>query len=80
VLDAHEVGRLLTTIDGIGPNPAARIIAIAIAIVSDPARFRSARAFAARVGVVPALRQSGTRTGTRAPIAFWNAGCEPHSG
>jgi transposase len=39
LLDAHEVGRLLTSIDGIGPHSAARIIAT----VGDPARFRSCR-------------------------------------
>ncbi|MFN4050376.1 MAG: transposase, partial [Acinetobacter pittii] len=69
LLDAHEVGRLLTSIDGIGPNSAARIIAI----VGDPARFRSAGAFAAHVGVVPSLRQSGKRTGSRAATGFGNA-------
>lgn len=69
LLDAHEVGRLLTSIDGIGPNSAARIIAI----VGDPARFRSAGAFAAYVGVVPSLRQSGKRTGSRAATGFGNA-------
>jgi transposase len=66
LLDAHEVGKLLLSIDGIGPHSAARIIAA----VGDPARFRSAAAFAAYVGVVPALRQSGkTSTRIRAPIA-----------
>lgn len=66
LLDAHEVGRLLTTIDGIGPQSAARIIAA----VGDPARFKSAAAFAAYVGTVPGLRQSGKQAGrTRAPIA-----------
>jgi transposase len=69
LLDAHEVGRLLTSIDGIGPHSAARIIAA----VGNPARFRSARAFAAYVGVVPGLRQSGKRTATRAPTCFGNA-------
>ena len=69
LLDAHEVGRLLTSIDGIGPSSAARLIAI----VGDPARFRSAGAFAAYVGVVPSLRQSGKRTGTRAATGFGNA-------
>ncbi len=39
------------------------------ASVGDPARFVSAAAFAADVGVVPGLRQSGKRTGARAPIA-----------
>lgn len=66
LLDAHEVGKLLLSIDGIGPHSAARIIAA----VGDPARFRSAGAFAAYVGVVPGLRQSGKQSGRiRAPIA-----------
>lgn len=66
LLDAHEVGKLLLSIDGIGPHSAARIIAA----VGDPARFRSAAAFAAYVGVVPGLRQSGKASARiRAPIA-----------
>lgn len=65
LLEAHEVGRLLTTIEGIGPHSAARIIAA----VGDPAQFRSAAAFAAYVGVVPGLRQSGKRDGRRAAAA-----------
>lgn len=70
LLDAHEIGRLLTRIDGIGPHSAARIIAT----VGDPARFRSPAAFAAYVGVVPGLRQSGKRTGSRAATSpFGNA-------
>ena len=69
LLDAHDVGRLLTSIDGIGPNSAARIIAI----VGDPARFWSAGAFAADVGVGPALRQPGKRTATPAATGFGNA-------
>jgi transposase len=64
LLDTHEVGKLLTTIDGIGPQSAARIIAA----VGDPARFRSADAFAAYVGVVPGLKHSGKRTAGRAAI------------
>ena len=66
LLDTHEVGKLITTVEGIGPQSAARIIAS----VGDPARFKSAAAFAAYVGVVPGLRQSGKQSGrTRAPIA-----------
>lgn len=61
-LSAHEVGSLLTTIDGVGTQTAARVIAE----VGDPARFRDAKALAAYVGVVPATRQSGKRTGDRA--------------
>jgi transposase len=56
----------LTTIDGLGPQSAARIIAA----VGDPARFKSAAAFAAYVGTVPGLSQSGKQAGrSRAPIA-----------
>jgi len=63
-LREHEVGRLLTTIDGIGANTAA-----VIAEVGDPAHFRSAAALAAYVGPIPGLRQSGKRQPTRAPLA-----------
>jgi transposase len=64
-LRAHEVGRLLTTIDGIGSNTAAFIIAE----VGDPAHFRSADALAAYVGTIPGLRQSGKCRAARAPLA-----------
>lgn len=63
-LGEHEVGTLLTTIPGIGPQTAARLVAE----LGDPSRFRSAGAVAAFVGVVPALRQSGTRTAMRAGL------------
>ena len=63
-LGEHEVGSLLTSIDGIGTQTAARIIAA----VGDPAHFRSAGAFAAYVGVVPALKQSGKRNSPRAAM------------
>lgn len=70
LLDTHEVGRLLTTIDGIGPQTAARIIAE----VGNPARFHSPGALAAHLGVVPALRQSGKRNPARAATThFGNA-------
>jgi transposase len=62
MLERHDVGLLLTTIDGIGPQTAARLVAE----LGDPASFRSAGALAAYIGVVPGLRQSGKRTGTRA--------------
>jgi len=65
LLEAHEVGKLLTSIEGLGPHSAARIVAA----VGDPARFKSAAAFAAYVGVVPGLRQSGKRDGRRAATA-----------
>jgi transposase len=54
-LRKHEVGKLLTTIDGIGPMTAARIVAE----VGDFERFRSPEALAAYVGVIPGLRHSG---------------------
>jgi transposase len=63
-LTEHEVGRLLTRIDGIGPNTAAFVIAE----VGDPAHFRSASALAAYVGVIPGLKQSGKRNSARAAL------------
>jgi len=60
----HEVGTLLTTIDGIGPQTAARMIAE----VGDPASFKSGDALASYVGLVPALKQSGKRQGNRAGL------------
>lgn len=64
-LDDHEVGTLLTTIEGIGPQTAARLVAE----LGDPAQFHSAAALAAFVGVVPALRHSGKRTPARAGLS-----------
>ncbi len=56
-LREHEIGCLLTTIDGIGHNTAARLIAE----LGDPSHFRNASALAAYVGTIPALKQSGKR-------------------
>jgi transposase len=63
-LREHEVGRLLTTIDGIGTQTAARVIAA----VGDPAHFRSGSALAAYVGAIPALKQSGKRQPVRGAL------------
>jgi transposase len=63
-LDDHEVGQLLTTIDGIGAQTAARLVAE----LGDPAEFRDAAALASYVGVVPAIRQSGKRQSLRAGL------------
>lgn len=63
-LREHEVGRLLTTIAGIGPQTAACLIAE----VGDPAHFKSANALAAYVGVIPGLKQSGKRRPTHAAL------------
>ena len=59
-LGQHRVGQLLTTIDGVGPNTAARVIAELNLLA-----FRDARAVAAYVGVVPSVNQSGKRTPRR---------------
>jgi transposase len=64
-LGQHDVGSLLTSIDGIGPNTAARLIAE----LGNPADFRSPSALAAYVGVIPGLKQSGKRHSSRAAIA-----------
>jgi len=56
-LDQHDLGELLTTINGIGPQTAAYLIAE----LGDAARFHSAAALASYVVVAPRLRQSGKR-------------------
>jgi transposase len=63
-LREHEVGQLLTTINGIGPHTAARLIAE----LGNPADFRTAAALAAYVGVIPGLAQSGKRQTRRAGL------------
>jgi transposase len=63
-LKDHEVGTLLTTLDGIGPTTAARLIAE----LGDIASFRSAAAIASYVGAIPGLRQSGKRQTIRAGL------------
>jgi transposase len=62
-LTTHELGSLLTSIDGIGVQTAARLVA---ELPLDTVK--SAAALAAFVGVVPALRQSGKRLATRASL------------
>lgn len=64
-LEEHEIGKLLTTIDGIGPTTAAKLIAE----LGNPAEFASPAALAAYVGVVPATKQSGRSMGTRFGIS-----------
>ncbi len=53
----HPIATLLTTIEGIAPLSAARIIAA----VGDPGRFRNGAALAAYAGAVPGTRLSGLR-------------------
>jgi len=63
-LAEHEVGTLLTSIDGIGAQTAARLIAT----LGNPANFRNAGALASYVGVIPGLKQSGKRRNARAAL------------
>jgi transposase len=64
LLDDHEVGTLLTTIEGIGPQTAARLVAT----FGDFSGFPSGATLASYVGAIPALRQSGKRTSSRAGL------------
>lgn len=64
LLEQHEVGTLLTTIEGIGPQTAARLVAT----FGDFSGVRSAAALASYVGAIPGLRQSGKRTAVRASL------------
>ena len=64
-LDTHEVGTLLATIDGVGPQTAAKLVAE----LGDITRFDSASALAAYVGLAPGLRQSGKKTGPHAALS-----------
>jgi transposase len=54
-LEKHEVGKLLASIDGLGPQSSARIIAE----LGDPADFKTGEALGAFAGIVPGLRLSG---------------------
>jgi transposase len=63
-LDQHEIGKLLTTIDGIGPTTAAKLVAV----LGDPSGFKSERALASYLGLVPALRLSGKAQRNRAGL------------
>lgn len=68
-LRTHEVGSLLTTITGIGPQTAARIVAE----VGDFTRFRSANALAAYVGAIPGIKHSGKSKPPGAMTTIGNA-------
>ncbi|MBZ0121389.1 MAG: IS110 family transposase [Sandaracinaceae bacterium] len=62
LLEGSELASLLQTIDGIGPTTAARLMAE----FGDPAQYRTAAAFTAHFGVVPAVHHSGKSTPSRA--------------
>jgi transposase len=64
LLERHEIGTLLTTIEGIGPQTAARLVAT----FGDFRGFSSGAALASYVGAIPGLRQSGKRTSARAAL------------
>jgi len=63
-LAEHEVGTLLTSIDGVGPTTAARLASV----MGDPIRFTSAGALASYTGTIPGLRKSGKYQSDRAPL------------
>ena len=79
-LREHEVGRLLTTIDGIGRKPPRA----SSPNVGDPAHFRSADALAAYVGAIPASNNpaNGTAPARASPRSATRSlraacGCQP---
>jgi transposase len=61
LISSSELATLLQTIVGVGPTTAARVLAE----FGDPAHYRSANAFAAHFGVVPAVNHSGKSTPSR---------------
>jgi transposase len=65
MVSAHPVAALITSIDGLGPITAARILVT----VGDPGRFRSAGALAAYVGVVPGTKESGLHRSSHAHLS-----------
>jgi transposase len=65
----HEVGSLLTTITGIGPQTAARLVAE----VGDFERFAGPEKLAAYVGAIPGIKHSGKGTPRGAMTTIGNA-------
>ncbi len=65
VVSGHPLAVLIASIDGLSPITAARILVT----VGDPARFRSAGALAAYVGVVPGTKESGLRRSSHAHLS-----------
>lgn len=63
-LAEHQVGTLLTSIDGVGPTTAARLASV----MGDPIRFRKAGALASYTGAIPGLRKSGKHQSDRAAL------------
>jgi len=65
----HEVGTLLTTITGIGPQTAARVVAEC----GDLSRFPTPAKLAAYVGSIPGIKHSGKHTPKGAMTTIGNA-------
>jgi len=70
LLEQHDLGKLLVTIDGIGVNTAARLIAE----FGDPSEFSSASGLAAYVGVAPRTNHSGKNRPRSAPTGHLSNG------
>jgi transposase len=64
-VDEHDIGKHLTSIDGIGTQTAARLLAELPQIDDQP----SAKKMAAYIAVIPHIRQSGKRTNPRAALS-----------
>lgn len=69
MLRDHQVGSLLTTIVGIGPQTAARLVAE----IGDFSRFATPAKLAAYVGAIPGLKHSGKSRPSGAMTTIGNA-------
>jgi transposase len=63
-LDQHQVGSLLTSIEGVGSTTAARLACV----IGDPIRFSTGAALACYTGAIPGLQQSGKHQPSRAAL------------
>jgi transposase len=68
LLRSHEVGSLLTTIPGIGPQTAARLVAE----IGDFNKYSGPEKLAAYVGAVPGIKHSGKRRPNGAMTSIGN--------
>ena len=68
-LRAHEVGTLLTTIDGIGPQTAARLVGE----IGEFERFSGPEKLAAYIGPIPGIKHSGKNKPRGAMSSLGNA-------
>lgn len=63
-IEDSELGKLFTSIDGVGPLTAARVLSR----VGDPAEFRNAKALVSYLGLLPGLRKSGKNNRSQARL------------